>query len=224
MVACEASPDNEAEDVFVPSAEEETSLHEIKTLLEGVQQTLLEMRTENQQMAAEITELKSPFKKHSIEISSLQTALKKEDNENEELKKSLKVKVDIQERKINEIHGIPENLYTSTDDVVIKLGERLDVPIAKEEIDILHKLYNGKNHPKSIIVKFINYKKKAQLYRKRTELKNVKISDLFSACSVADVAQSTRIFINENLTQYRRKITKKANQMKREGTIQSAWS
>ena len=44
-----------------------------------------------------------------------------------------------------EIHGIPENLYTSTDDMVIKLDERLDVPIAKEEIDISHKLYNGKN-------------------------------------------------------------------------------
>ena len=99
-----------------------------------------------------------------------------------------------------------------------------DVPIAKEETDISHKLYNGKNHPKSIIVKFINYKKKAQLYRKRTEVKNVKISELFSTFSGADVAQSTRIFINENLTHYRRKIMKKANQMKREGTIQSAWS
>ena len=214
MAACETSPDD-AEDIFEPREEEETSLHEIKTLLEGVQQTLLEMRTENQQMAAEITELKSSFKKHSIEISLLQTALKKEHKENEELKKSLKslkVKVYTQEREFKElygqqddleqytrkhsleIHGIPENLYTSTDDMVIKLGERL-VPIAREEIDISHKLYNGKNHPKSIIVKFINYKKKAQLYRKRTKLKNVKISDLFSACSVADVAQSTRIFI-----------------------------
>jgi len=108
--------------------------------------------------------------------------------------------------------------------VIIKLGERLEVPIAKEEIDISHKLYNGKNHPKSIIVKFTNYKKKAQLYGKRTELKNVKISDLFSACSAADVAQSMRIFISENLTQYRRQIMKKANQKKKEGTIQTAWS
>ena len=149
-------------------------------------------------------ELKSSFKKHSMEISSLKTALEKEHNKNEELKRSLnslKVKFDIQEREINElyghqddleqythkhlleIHGIPENFYTSTDDVVIKLGEQLDVPIEKEEIYISHKLYNGKNHPKSIIVKFINYKKKAQLYRKRTELKNVKISDLFSTLS-----------------------------------------
>ena len=247
MAACEACSDNnnEAEDVFEPSQEEETSLNELKALLENVQHTLLEMRTENQRMAVEITELKSSFKKHSMEISSLKTALEKEHNKNEELKRSLnslKVKFDTQEREINElygqqddleqytrkhsleIHGIPENLYTSTDDVVIKLGERLGVPISKEEIDISHKLYNGKNHPKSIIVKIISYKKKAQLYRKRTELKNVKISDLFSTLSVADVAQSTRIFINENLTQYRRKIMKKANQMKREGTIQSAWS
>ena len=28
--------------------------------------------------------------------------------------------------------------YTSTDDVIIKLGERPDVPIAKGEIDISH--------------------------------------------------------------------------------------
>ena len=182
MAACEASPgDNETEDVFDPSEEGETSLNDLKALLEGVQQTLLEMRTEYRRMAAEVTELKSSFKKNSMEISSLKTALKKEHNENEVLKKSLnslKAKVDIQEREINElygqqddleqytrkhsleIHGIPENLYTSTDDVVIKLGERLDVPIAKEEIDISHKLYNGKNHPKSIIVKFINYKRR----------------------------------------------------------------
>lgn len=246
MAACEANPNNdEVEDVFEQSEEEETSFNELKALLEGVQQTLLEMRTENQRMAAEITELKCSFKKHSMEISSLKAALEKEHNENVELKKSLnklKIKFDTHEREINElygqqddieqytrkhsleIHGIPENLYTSTDDVVMKLGERLDVPIAKEEIDISHKLYNGKNQPKSIIVKFISYRKKAQLYRKRTELKNVKISELFSNPSVADVAQSTRIFINENLTQYRRKIMKKANQMKREGTIQSAWS
>lgn len=123
-----------------------------------------------------------------------------------------------------EIRGIPENLYTSTDDVVIKLGERLDVPIMKEEIDILHKLYNRKNNPKSIIIKFINYKKMAQPYRKRTELKNVKLSGLFSTCSVEDVAQSTRIFINENLTlTVQEKDHGKANQ-KREGMIQRPWS
>ena len=58
----------------------------------------------------------------------------------------------------------------------------------------------------------------------RTEFKNIQISDLFSASSVADVAQSMQISINTNLTKYRRKIMKKANQTKKEGTIQSTWS
>ena len=38
MAACEASADNdEAEDVFEPREEEETSLNELRTLLEGGQ-------------------------------------------------------------------------------------------------------------------------------------------------------------------------------------------
>ena len=49
MAACEVTPDNnKAADVIEQSEEDETSLNELKTLLEGVQQTLLEMRTENQ--------------------------------------------------------------------------------------------------------------------------------------------------------------------------------
>ena len=225
--------------------EEETTLEEIKCLLVGVQQTLHDMRTENRKMATEIAELKSSFNKHSTEISTLKKALNNALDDNDKLRKSvnsLKEKVNEQERNIDElygqqddleqytrkhaleIHGIPEDLYTATDDVVIKLGEQLNVPITNEDIDISHNIFSGKNQPKGIIVKFISHKKKAQLYRKRTELKNVKISDLFPVCSTAGVVQSTRIFINENLTQYRRGIMKKANKMKKDEMIQSVWS
>ena len=225
--------------------EEETSLEELKSPVVGVQQTLLDMQTENRRMAAELTELKSSFNKHSTEISSLKKALNKALDDNDKLKQSvdsLKKKVNEQERNINElfgqqdgleqymrkhaleIHSIPEDLYTATDDVVIKLGERLNVPITNEDIDISYKLFSGKNQPKGIIVKFLSHKKKTQLYRKRIELKNVKISDLFLDCSTADVVQSTGVFINENLTQYRKGIMKKANKMRKDGMIQSVWS
>ena len=82
--------------------EEETSLEEIKSLLVGVQQTLLDMRTENRRMAAEITELKSSFNKHSTEISSLKKSLNKALEDNDKLKKSvdsLKKKVEEQDRR-----------------------------------------------------------------------------------------------------------------------------
>ena len=76
MAACEANLDeNNKEEGATESEEEEeeTGLGEIKSLLVGVQQTLLGMRTKNRRMAAEITELKS-FDKHSTEISSLKKA------------------------------------------------------------------------------------------------------------------------------------------------------
>ena len=81
-----------------------------------------------------------------------------------------------------------------------------------------------KKNPKSITVKFISHQKKTQLYRKRTELKNVKISDIFPDGSASDTEQSQRIFINENLTQFRKKNMKKANNMRKDGMIQSTWS
>ena len=247
MAAREANLDDSSKDesATVSTEEKETSLEEIKGLLEGVQRTLVEMRTDNRRMADELTELKSSFNTHSTEINSLKKTLNKALFENDTLKQtvdSLKKKVKVQEGYINElygqqddleqytrkhaleIHGIPEDLYTTTDDVVIKLGELLNVPITNADIDISHKLFNGKNQPKAIIVKFISHKKKTQIYRKRTELRNVKISDLFPDCSTADVVQSTRIYINENLTQYRKGIMKKANKMRKDGMIQSAWS
>ena len=202
MAASEVTLEDNTEDAFESSEENETSLKEIKGLLEGVQKTLLIMQTENRRMAAELTELKSSFSKQSTEISSLQSALKKAQNENDELKRSvvsLKKKIEDHEGEINElysqqddleqIHRLPENLYSSTANVVIKLGERLNVSISNEDIDISHKLYNGKNNPTSITVKFTSHQKQTQLYRKRTELKNVKVSDLFSDGSASDSAQ-----------------------------------
>ena len=67
--------------------EEETSLEEIKSLLVGVQQTLLDMRTENRRMAAEIPELKS-----------LKKSLNKALEDNGKLKKS----VDSLKKKVEE--------------------------------------------------------------------------------------------------------------------------
>ena len=169
MAAAGANLEDNNEDTFELSKENETSFKEIKGLLEGVQKTLLIMQTENRTMAAELSELKSSFNKQSTEIRSLpRTALKKAQNENNELKRtivSLKKKIEDHEGEINElysqqddleqytrknaleIHGIPENLYSSTANVVIKLGKRLNVSISNEDIDISHKLYNGKKKP-----------------------------------------------------------------------------
>ena len=74
---------------------------------------------------------------------------------------------------------------------------------------------------KAIIVKFVSHKVKTQLYGERTKLKNVKISDLFPSATSATRAEATRIFLNENLTSYRRKIVSRANEMRKAATFES---
>jgi len=192
-----------------------------------------------------VADLKSSFGFQEQQLDSLKVSLNKVMKANDAMKvelQALRKKVNDQKSEMDElygshddpeqytrkntleIHGVPENLYTSTEDVVIKLGEVLNVPIQSEDSDISHKLYSGKNKPKNIIVKFISHKKKTALYKKRIELKNVKITQLFPHSTTAAALASERLYINENLTSFRKDLMKEANQMKKDGLLVSVWS
>ena len=243
----ESGGDNEEESTVPSEESEETeaSLLEIKHLLLGVQKTLHTMQSENRKMSDELKELRASFDSQGRQISQLKQSLAKANKANEELQEQLKKqnkKIQDQESQISEIlyqndqieqytrknsieiHGIPEELYTSTNEVVTKLAQKLNVPISTEDIDISHKLYNGKDKPKSIIVKLISHQKKTELYKKRVQLKNVKVSDLFPNSSAAAITQSERLFINENATRYRKHLMKKANQRRKDEMLHSVWS
>ena len=114
-----------------------------------------------------------------------------------------------------EIHGVPEDAYTSTEEVVSKLGEALDVHIQSDEIS--HKL-NARN--KSINVKFLNQKVKTKLYKSRTKLKHIRAANLFPSRNYSSAAGRG----NGNLTDYRRRILGKANKIRKDQLIQSAWT
>ena len=47
-----------------------------------------------------------------------------------------------------EIHGIPQEAYTTTEDVVLKMGEVLDVPTSPSDIEISHQLKSSVSHVK----------------------------------------------------------------------------
>ena len=96
-----------------------------------------------------------------------------------------------------EIDGIPKECYTSTEEVVLKVGNALNVDISPQDIEISHKIKRCGS--KSIIVKFVSRKAKARLYKERVKLKMVNLKDLFPSYSSAARGESTRIFINENL-------------------------
>ena len=123
-----------------------------------------------------------------------------------------------------EIHGIPEEAYETTEEVVLKLANALNVPVNPQDIEISHKL--GRKGAKSIIVKFVSHKVKTNLYKARTKLKNVSFSSLFPASTAATRVASGKIYliVFENLTSYRKKIVNRANEMRKDGSILSVWT
>ena len=93
------------------------------------------------------------------------------------------------------------------------------MPTQPDDIEISHKL-KARNNP--IIVKFLSHKVKSNLYKKRVELKNVKVSDLFPTTSYATaIGRDNRLFLNENLTACRRRIVTKANNMRKDDLLSS---
>ena len=94
-----------------------------------------------------------------------------------------------------EIHGVAQDAYTSTEQVVIKVAEALNITVELEDIEISHKIYRGK----AIIAKFVDHKVKCKLYKERTKLKSVKLSDILPSYP-ATSSRNHRIYLNENLT------------------------
>lgn len=60
----------------------------------------------------------------------------------------------------SEIHGIPENLYMSTQDAVIKVAETLNITIVLSEVEICHKLKCNEG-PQPILIKFLSHQTKS---------------------------------------------------------------
>lgn len=121
-----------------------------------------------------------------------------------------------------EIHGAPESAYSTIEVVVLKLAEALEVSITPQDVEISHKLKHKGN--KTITVKFANHKIKSNIYKSRAQLKNIQVSNLFPSATATTRAAGDRIFLQENLTSYRKKILNCANEMRRDGVLQNVWT
>ena len=226
----------------VEGSQPELKLINIKEMLVNIQTTVATILRENQELKQEILELKSALNANQRETEKLKTQLTKAEKANDTLRNELnhmriKLKDQIEEtykldekyddleqysRKNSlEILGVPEGAYTSTDEAVIRIGEAINVDIKREDIEISHKL--KRKTTKLVIVKFVSHKVKSLLYKARTKLKNMKTSDVFPNDAFSS-REDQRIFINENLKNYRRELFMKANKRKKDNMITSTWT
>lgn len=240
-----ASEDNaELPDEVTNEAQEPSNL-ELKEMLVDIKIELSNIARENNKFAKEIAQFRNLIQEQKIELDSLKTSLKKTENKNIALENELfaaRNKIDEQEEEIAELYqlqdnleqytrkqsleicGIPAGAYASTEEAVLKIASALDVTMTAEDINISHQIKS--NGAGTILVKFQSHKAKSRLYKARTKLKNLRLTDIFTDVSTATrVAAGTgRIFINENLTSYRKDLLRKANDKRKDGLIISAWS
>ena len=160
-------------------SEEEPSLSEIKSLLLAINRSIncsvSSLLSDNKALYInfnnrELKELKESLHKTNNVNKALKASL---DSTNEQLK-ATKEKLRNQtedfvqlwdnfdnreqytRKNSIEIKGIPEDAYSSTEDVVIKVAEALNITVEPEDIEICHKLKRGKR----IIAKFVSHKTK----------------------------------------------------------------
>ena len=231
--------------------QEEPSLHETKSMLVDLQITVSSIALENKLLKKELADLKTSIQAKDKEISELKISVDKTAKSNDALEKNLQATTtsleatrgDLNKQfedvdRLNEaldnleqytrknsleFHGISENSYQSTEEPVLKLAAALDVQVAPSDIEISHKL-KRKSGANSIIAKFCSHKIKTKLYKERTKLKYIKDLDLFPGYAAAAARFSDRLFINENLTSYRRGLVDAANRKRRDGRIHSIWT
>ena len=117
------------------------------------------------------------------------------------------------------ISGIPEELSEKTDGTLLKLAEKLDVPMTSADIDRSHRVGKPDNRGRTpattkmrhrdIIVKYATYNARHRLYSMRKELQNTDMN---------------KVFINEDLTTYRSKLLFDARSLVRNNKLKSAYS
>ena len=221
----------------------ETSLEELKEMLVDIQINISNIFLENKSIKNDLAELTTTVREQKLEIVQLKTSLTKITKQCVDAEYELaaaKKRVNEQQDEIYElyelqdrleqytrknsleIHGVPESAYSTTEEVVLKLAEALEVPITPQDVEISHKLKRKGNKP--IIVKFANHKIKSNIYKSRAKLKNIQVSNLFPSSTAATRVAGDRIFLYENLTSYRKKIVNRANEMRRDGLLLSVWT
>ena len=139
----------------------ETSLDELKETLVDIQINIANIFRENKSIRNELTELTTTVREQRHEIAHLKTSLTKvtkqcSDNEHELAAARKRVneqqdeiyelyvlqdKLEQYTRKNSlEIHGVPESTYSTTEEVVLKLAEALEVSLTPQDVEISHKL------------------------------------------------------------------------------------
>ena len=140
---------------------DELTLAELKEMLVNIQISIQSILRENKETRREVIQLKETVLDQKTTIASLKTTVagpekqyannekdlvtvrKTIEEQCEEIAELYELQDQLQQytRKNSlEIHGVPKSAYRSTEGVVLKLAQVLEVPVQSQDIEISHKL------------------------------------------------------------------------------------
>ena len=119
-----------------------------------------------------------------------------------------------------EISDFPLTKEDDTDKIITDMIEKLEVPIDRSQVDIIHRLSNNENS--SIIVKFTSRTARNLFFQERTKLKDLTIADFGYT---PGENSKNKIFINESLiTQEKKILFKKVRERCSKAKYKFSWT
>ena len=124
------------------------------------------------------------------------------------------------------IRGLPIDSQQNSNNLVLKIAEKIGIDIKESDISVSHILRRRnfvdqsrlrQNSTEAIIVKFVRRDIKDKFYRARKNLKNLTAANF-------DFESSNKIFINENLTRKNKELFNSGLNIKREKGYKFIWT
>lgn len=124
-----------------------------------------------------------------------------------------------------EFVGIPTVTVDNPKELVKELSHELNVQLEEDDLSTVHRLPDTKSTKNRIIAKFVRRDKKNELYNARKNLKNKTANSIPSIRSDPNVQEKHgKVYINESLTPYRKKLFGKICQYKKQHKFKYIWT
>lgn len=147
-----------------------------------------------------VSELKSALARNTEVIEKLEASLREKDERIASLERKLEDKQDAleqyQRRQSLRIFGIPENNNEDTDQIAIEVAAKVGVNLVVSDIDRSHRVGRQGDRPRPVIVKFVSYRKRREVFTNKKLLKNSGVT------LREDLTQSRHALLKDCITRY----------------------
>ena len=125
-----------------------------------------------------------------------------------------------------EITGVPITSHDNPKLLVKEIGTLIGAEIDDSHIAAAHRLPDSKNVKNRLIVKFLQRDKREEVYKKRKHLvgKSVRQLPSIRAEIGESVSRDNKIYINESLTSYRKRLFGRIKDYKRKNNVKYLWT